>query len=142
MPGLSEHTVIVSQYLHSHSLPECRNISRFPENVNRKSPLWLEMFVWKENFKVTRVFTIPPAYQKCPNCVLITLWRKPVLGTQIQLCLVLIKLHVMFPVSSNWSGAEDTRIHHKCYPEGNPLSILVSAGGEEAAANLQNTREG
>lgn len=68
--------------------------------------------------------------------------RKPVFGTQIQPCLVLIKPRVVFPVPSNWTGTEDTRIHHECYPEGDPLSLLVSAGGEEATADIQNPREG
>lgn len=67
---------------------------------------------------------------------------EPVLGTQIQLYLVLIKPHAVFPVPSHWADAEDARIHHKHFPEGSLQSILVSAGGEEAAASIQNPREG
>lgn len=37
----------------------------------------------------------------------------------------LIKTNVVFSVHSHWSDGENTRIHHKYFPEGNPLSILV-----------------
>lgn len=58
------------------------------------------------------------------------------------MCLVLITACAGFLVPSDWTNAEDTGIHHKCYVERTAQPTCVSASGGEATPNLQGSREG
>lgn len=64
------------------------------------------------------------------------------LGSEVQMHLVLIRAYAGFLVPSDWTHAKDTRIHHQCDVKRTPQSTFVSASGGEATTHLQGSREG
>lgn len=65
-----------------------------------------------------------------------------IVGLELQICLVLIKACVLFPVPSHQTNAKHARIYHQCYVKRTPQSTFVSASGGQATADLQSPGAG